>query len=386
MTAAVFSLTPPTAPFASAEPRPPGDSPASPGNRLDLGEQKRLIYHQSMTLGRRAFRRGHAEDARKYYSLAMEQAWGFQPREHFPFEELGDVLVEGAQLPEAAHGYMQALEILHAQNDAANQVIIARIERKLGGLPEDARRGARPLAPPPPEIAAEVRSSQPPPTGQEDKTAEGEKGGRDLAAKFRFPRTAAEEEQDKSAEVQKPALGEQRPLPRFQRPARPEPRPGPGAPWIDFSRSELDLFGGAVGFSDSFFADPSYSGGVLFRAPAPIMPVSGVGVFGELILTSMDRNIEPEPASSSGTILFLGVGADYTFLRNEDFMLLGQAGLMYGNFGGITDLDDGISGLVGVAGGINIDKGFWVTYNPQIAVAGSDAFVVFHNFGVLIEF
>lgn len=358
VTAAALSLAPPSLPPAIADPGPRSATPGSSIANADSNDPKRLIYHQSMTLGRRSFQRGHGDRSREYYTFAMEMAWRFQPREHFPFEELGDVLAESGQLPEAAHAYMQALEILHAQKDASNKEIIARVERKLGLLPEDARRGARPLVEPP----------------------------KDLGAELRFPEPLAREDEEKSAELKRPSLGEQRPEPRFQRPLRPESRPGAGAPWIDFGRSEANLFAGAVGFSDDFFADPSLSGGLLYRAPAPIVPLSNVGVFGELVVSTLDRNILPKPSTASGTILFLGVGADYTFFRNEDWFLTGQGGLMYGNFGGITDLDDGISALVGVAGGINIESGFWLTYNPQIALAGTDLFVVFHNFGIQIEF
>ena len=71
---------------------------------------------------------------------------------------------------------------------------------------------------------------------------------------------------------------------------------------------------------------------------------------------------------------------------HEDFVVSGQAGLVYANFGGITDLTDGFGGLLGVRLGVAVDSGVWLTYDPQVAFAGPQDFIVFHLFGIGFEF
>jgi hypothetical protein len=343
------------APAGPAGPRNAG--PVTPAATFDSSDPKRFIYHQWMTLGRRAVDRGRIADAREYYGYAMDLAYRFVPQEHFPFEELGDLLRDGGQLPEAAHSYLEAIAILRSQDLASNGEIIARIERKLGLLPESARRAAKPLVTRKPQ-AEPVFALRPP-----------------------------DDDEDGTGEVVRPRMREGVPEPRIERPSRVEPRPRPGGPLVDFDHMELNLFAGGCGFSDDFFSDPSGCGGAFLRAPAPGLPVlKNLGVFAEVMATSMDRDITPPPSTTRGTVLLLGGGADYTFMRDEEFMLMGQGGLVFADFGGITDLGNGFGVLVGALGGINVDKGVWMTYNPQIAAAGSSEWIIFHNFGVHIEF
>jgi len=110
------------------------------------------------------------------------------------------------------------------------------------------------------------------------------------------------------------------------------------------------------------------------------------GIFAGITVSGIDRDTDPELEDPSGTLVFACLGMDYTFLKDETFLLRGQVGLEYGYFGGVTDLDDGVAALFGAVFGVNLGGGIWVSYSPQLAVADAGNLIFFNSLGVVIEF
>ena len=57
----------------------------------------------------------------------------------------------------------------------------------------------------------------------------------------------------------------------------------------------------------------------------------------------------------------------------------------YGYFGGVTNLTNGVAGLVGLRGAIEVANGLWITLEPQITF-GRSSQLYFVNAGVDIKF
>ncbi len=174
----------------------------------------------------------------------------------------------------------------------------------------------------------------------------------------------------------------------LQAPAPPSQEQEPS--FVDFEKSEISLMAGAALSSPDFEADMSLCGGVLWHAPAPGMGDS-LGVFAEGFWTNMERDIATL-AHPSGGITLVGGGVDYTVHRDWDTFVVGQLGLLYANYCGISDTNSGAGIFAGLNGGVRLGKGFWFTYNPQFLTAlvrsqsGEVAWHFFNFFGFLFEF
>lgn len=167
-------------------------------------------------------------------------------------------------------------------------------------------------------------------------------------------------------------------------PAEPQEEPGPPGPeFIDLGRLELGFAVGVTFFSSDFEADPSFLGGISFRAPLPWLSREVVGLdedafglFANLRFTSVDRDFEPELEDGHGMVILADAGLDYTLYRDEDFRILAQAGLQYGYFGGVTGLEDGFAALLGLSGSARVAEDFWIALTPQISLGDSGDFLV----------
>jgi hypothetical protein len=175
-------------------------------------------------------------------------------------------------------------------------------------------------------------------------------------------------------------------------PAAQEPE-AEGEPLLDFGRLELAPRLTLMVPSEDFEADPIFGGGLSVRVPSPWLSrgllgleSDDFGAFVEIDAARIERDTEPELEDPNGALFFVTLGLDYTILRDDTFLLMGQAGLQYGHFGGVTDLDNGISVLLGGVGGIQLTEGLWVTASPQIALADAGDFIFFAHLGVQISF
>lgn len=154
---------------------------------------------------------------------------------------------------------------------------------------------------------------------------------------------------------------------------------GGGADFIDLGALEVGISGGIIAYSSDFESDPKFGGGVTVRAPLPWLSrdVLGfgrdaMGVFAQVIISSIDREFDQPLADPNGTAVYASLGLDYTFLREGSFRLLGQVGVQYASFGSVTDTDNGVGLLLGVAAGFEVGEGLWISLNPQVSFGGGD--------------
>lgn len=167
---------------------------------------------------------------------------------------------------------------------------------------------------------------------------------------------------------------------------------GGGHDFIDLGAIEVGAVGGIIVYSSDFESDPKFGGGLSLRAPLPWLSGSVlgferdvVGVFLQGIISSIDREFDQPLEDPQGSAFYATLGLDYTFLHEEGFRLLAQAGLQYASFGSVTDTDNGVGLLIGVAAGVEIGRGIWITLNPQVSFGGGDM-LVFGLAGLQVSF
>lgn len=165
-----------------------------------------------------------------------------------------------------------------------------------------------------------------------------------------------------------------------------------GSPWIDFEWLEFEPRVGLAIFTGDFKIDPTAHFSLLLRAPMPwLSPGSDsagdyFGIWGELtVLPSVERDLNPPPDDNSGTVFFFNLGLDYTFLRNQSLVLMGQLGVQYALWGGIADMSDGLGGVVGLDAGFYLGSGLSATLGTQAVRAEEDQ-ILLVSLGLLVEF
>jgi hypothetical protein len=159
-------------------------------------------------------------------------------------------------------------------------------------------------------------------------------------------------------------------------------------PFIDFSKWELGAFVGAAVYSSDFDADPDWVLGITTRVPVPGIPLGEWGLWGQVMLGHIARDIPFYYPHSKGEWYGVAVGGDYTLLTTEILFLRAQGGLMYAHWNGIQALDNGTGVLVGAEFGF-----FWIkhnskaslTFNPQLNFDG-DNWIGLINFGFSYDF
>lgn len=163
--------------------------------------------------------------------------------------------------------------------------------------------------------------------------------------------------------------------------------------FVDFDRLEIGLRGSILVFSDDFEADPEAGGGVYLRAPMPwisrdLLGLSedDVGIFADLTMSVIDRDLTPEPKNPDDTLFFAGAGLDYTIVEDDTFLLRVQISFQYVNFGGVTDLDDGFAFRPGVLAGLRLADWLSVTVNPEVGFSDAGARIIFGHAGLIIRF
>ena len=165
------------------------------------------------------------------------------------------------------------------------------------------------------------------------------------------------------------------------------------APWIDFEWLEIHPKVGIAIFTDDYHIDPSPFGALQAHVPLPLFSPSSnpggeyFGVFAEVaFVPSVERDLDPAPSGSKGSLLFISGGIDFTFLRNQSLYLSVHGGAQYGWYGGITDLEDGIASLAGATVGFYAGNGMTVTLGGQSVFAHAGDRIYMGSLGLLIEF
>jgi hypothetical protein len=143
----------------------------------------------------------------------------------------------------------------------------------------------------------------------------------------------------------------------------PQGRISQKTPFIDFSRFEMGGYAGIVAFSSDFEADPNGVAGITARVPVPGLPLGDWGIFAQLFVSYVSRDLPFYYDDKAGAWIGAEVGGDYTFLKDEIWYLRGQVGILYANWMGVNALDDGIGLLVGMQAGF-----YWIKHNPNAVV------------------
>jgi hypothetical protein len=178
--------------------------------------------------------------------------------------------------------------------------------------------------------------------------------------------------------------------PQVRPPKRGElPQP---QPFIDLRRLELHARVGLAEYSEDYVADAAPAVSLMFRAPMTwLNPESDVkgdyfGLFADVTATTVERDITPVLDNPSGSVLLFSLGADFTFVRDDTWLLRAMAGGQYGTYGGVTDLDAGFAGIVAGTIGYRLSYKFWLTYEPRIVLANAGDWIAMSLVGVMIEF
>ena len=163
-----------------------------------------------------------------------------------------------------------------------------------------------------------------------------------------------------------------------------EAAPAANEPTFAFDRLELTPSLGMLLYSSEWEADPAFCVGVQALLPAPGI-LDGLGAFFQISVSQLDRDIDTL-THKDDTAFFAAIGADYTFFQNKTFRAHAQTALLYGNFGEVSDTEDGISFVLGVSGALRLSKGLWISYNPQFGFADDSEWLFFHHLGLTITF
>lgn len=159
-------------------------------------------------------------------------------------------------------------------------------------------------------------------------------------------------------------------------------------PFIDFSKWEIGGFIGLVDYSSAFKASADFVFGVNTRVPVPGIPLGDWGVWGEIFLGHITRDIPFYYPKREGEWYGVAVGGDYTFLQTEILFLRAQGGVMYAQWNNIHALDNGAGVIVGAEFGW-----YWIkhyskaslTINPQLNF-DSKNWIGLINFGFSYDF
>jgi hypothetical protein len=167
--------------------------------------------------------------------------------------------------------------------------------------------------------------------------------------------------------------------PRIQvPPAAPGAPQGEATGLLDLATLEANGWVGLLGFSSDYDSDPKFAGGVLVRAPSPLlsrglfgMERDDLGIYVQAGAGSLDRDVDTTD-DTRGAVLLGTLGVDYTLVRDESWLLLAQAGAQYIGITDVASADDGIGLALGALGGYALTDRLRLTFNPQFIVGDGD--------------
>jgi hypothetical protein len=164
----------------------------------------------------------------------------------------------------------------------------------------------------------------------------------------------------------------------------------PGEELFDFGGGALNPHIGLLAFSSDFKAKAEFCGGLGLRIPSPFLSTlfgpekDRLGFFLDVTGSGIKRDVVGA-SSDSGTLIFATAGLYWMFLRSDVIQVELEGAAQYGYFGGVTNLTNGVAGLVGLRGAIEVANGLWITLEPQITF-GRSSQLYFVNAGVDIKF
>jgi hypothetical protein len=180
--------------------------------------------------------------------------------------------------------------------------------------------------------------------------------------------------------------------PAQERPSGPARAPQAERPLVDFEWLELTPSAGIAVYSSKFLADPGLAISLRAHAPIPLFSPPGnvvkeyFGVFAQAEFTTINRDMSHTVPHRQGVASFISLGLDYTFIRDNTWLLVGRAGLMYAYYGGIADLKNGVGPLVGLSAGIQISGSMAIAYTPEFIIGDPGSHIFLNTVGLLIQF
>jgi hypothetical protein len=186
--------------------------------------------------------------------------------------------------------------------------------------------------------------------------------------------------------------GAQEPSQERHPPAEPAPQAVSERPVVDLDWLELTPGVGFAVYSSNYRADPAPEASLLAHAPLPWLAPAGesnkeyFGVFFEAAFATIDRDLSPTVSHRSGVSSFFTLGLDYSFIRDNRWILVGRVGVLYAYYGGVADLKDGFGPMVGGTAGLQLSGALALTYSPELLIGGSGSLVFLNTFGLLIQF
>jgi hypothetical protein len=143
-------------------------------------------------------------------------------------------------------------------------------------------------------------------------------------------------------------------------PTAPTAPRGDATGLLDLAALEANGWVGLLGFSSDYDSDPKLAGGVLVRAPSPLLSRSlfglerdDLGLWFQAGAGSLDRDVDTVD-DTRGAVLLGSLGVDYTFLRDPSWLLLAQTGMQYIGITDVASADDGVGFVVGGLGGYSL--------------------------------
>lgn len=195
------------------------------------------------------------------------------------------------------------------------------------------------------------------------------------------------------------AVAEKKPQQEDPKPQRPDaPLPPPqqpqdsGPPFIDWDWLELRVRVGVAKFSKDFHINTSPAFAIEGRVPISFLAPSSnpegdyFGLWAQLEGAVIKRTIQPQVDKPSGAMISLGVGVDYTILRNSTWLLMARAGALYVTYGGVTDLNDGIGPMVGIQAGLSLTRSVNIVIAPEYVLGKGGDSIIIGTIGVSIDF
>lgn len=186
---------------------------------------------------------------------------------------------------------------------------------------------------------------------------------------------------DGDDEADAEAKARQQEDPKPQRPGVEEVQPKAGG-LIDFDWLEVQPRVGMALFSKEYHINASPAFGVELRAPLTVLSPSTnptgdyLGIWLELTGVLGHRTLTPSVDKPSGLILATTLGLDYTFYRNDTWLLMVRAGMQYVMYGGISDLKNGYGPMLGITAGAAITRSMSLTVAPEFLMGKSDFIIV----------
>jgi len=161
---------------------------------------------------------------------------------------------------------------------------------------------------------------------------------------------------------------------------------------VDFEWLELQPRIGMAIFSKDYHINPSAAFGVLARVPITWLSPSSnpdgdyFGLFAQLDISVVKRNIEPKLDKPSGPVMFMAIGIDYSIYRDETWMVMLAGGIQYGFFGGITDLIDGFAPIIALRLGVTVSRSVSLTFSPEYCMGQNGDSIILALVGAQIGF